>query len=247
MISAKPWSGESVVMLFAGVLATYCTGILVAWSLEALHAKMSADQLQFVQTVTIVMFVQVAALVWTGIFLRLSNISWSEAFGLRPRSRIRAIGLGFAAGALALPLMWALQWLSQALMEWLHLNPVAQAAVAELQNTSLTAPEKIAFGVFTVLLAPIAEETLFRGILYPSVKQSGRPRLALWGTSALFGVMHFNMASLVPLIFFGVVLVFLYEYSESLLTPIAAHGIFNAANFFYLIFPDAINHWLHLS
>ena len=48
------------------------------------------------------------------------------------------------------------------------------------------------------------------------------------------------MASLVPLVFLAVVLAFLYESSDSLLTPIATHSMFNAANFFYLVFhgPD---------
>ena len=60
---------------------------------------------------------------------------------------------------------------------------------------------KILFGLLTIVLAPIAEEALFRGILYPSIKQTGHPRWALWGTSLLFGIMHFNMATLVPLVF----------------------------------------------
>lgn len=108
-------------------------------------------------------------------------------------------------------------------------------------------PEKILFGVFTILLAPIAEEALFRGILYPTIKQAGHPRWALWGTSVVFGIMHFNVATLAPLVFLAVVLAFLYESSDSLLTPIATHSMFNAANFFYLVFTDPINRLLHLS
>ena len=51
-----------------------------------------------------------------------------------------------------------------------------------------------------------------------------------------------------PLVFLAVVLTcYLYEASDSLLAPIAAHGMFNAANFFYLIFPDPINRLLHIS
>ena len=50
------------------------------------------------------------------------------------------------------------------------------------------------------LLAPVAEELLFRGILYPAIKQAGFPRLALWGTSLLFAAMHMNLVTFVPLL-----------------------------------------------
>lgn len=101
--------------------------------------------------------------------------------------------------------------------------------------------------MLTILLAPIAEEALFRGILYPTIKQAGHPRWALWGTSVVFGILHFNMATLAPLVFLAVVLAFLYESSDSLLTPIATHSMFNAANFFYLVCTEPINRLLHLS
>jgi len=58
--------------------------------------------------------------------------------------------------------------------------------------------------------------------------------------------MHFNMVTLAPLVFLAVILALLYESSDSLLTPIATHSMFNAANFFYLIFADPINRLLHI-
>ena len=67
------------------------------------------------------------------------------------------------------------------------------------------------------------------------------------GDLGVFGILHFNMATLAPLVFLAVVLAFLYESSDSLLTPIATHGMFNAANFFYLVCTDPINRLLHLS
>jgi uncharacterized protein len=247
MVSEKSWSIDAVARLFLGVVVMLCCGMFLAGLLDSVKLGLSPDQLQFAQMIVLVAFFQVAALIWIAVFLRRSNISWRAAFGLRPPSRIKAVAAGLAVGVLILPVAWVLQWVSEDVMEWLHINPVAQAAVTELQNAALPMPEKILFGVFTILLAPIAEEALFRGILYPTIKQAGHPRWALWGTSVVFGVMHFNMATLAPLVFLAVVLVFLYESSDSLLTPIATHGMFNAANFFYLIFPDPINRLLHIS
>jgi membrane protease YdiL (CAAX protease family) len=89
------------------------------------------------------------------------------------------------------------------------------------------------------------EEALFRGILYPAIKQLGYPRVALWGSSAFFATVHFNMATFLPLLVFAVVLVYLYETFQNLLVPITAHALFNAANFFALIFTDQIDRVLH--
>jgi hypothetical protein len=99
--------------------------------------------------------------------------------------------------------------------------------------------------LIAVVFAPIVEEALFRGILYPALKRLGRPRLALWGSSALFAAVHFNMVTFLPLMVFALVLVYLYETFQNLLAPIVAHSLFNAANFFLLIYQDQIVRVLH--
>jgi membrane protease YdiL (CAAX protease family) len=86
-------------------------------------------------------------------------------------------------------------------------------------------------GFVTILLAPLAEEVLFRGILYPWIKQIGFPRLALWGTSLLFAVVHMNLVTLLPLLLLALLLAQLYERTDNLLAPISAHALFNALNF----------------
>ncbi len=86
-------------------------------------------------------------------------------------------------------------------------------------------------GIATILIAPLGEEIIFRGILYPAIKRTGRPQLALWSTALLFGAIHANLASFVPLTLLAVVLVGLYEYTGNLLACFAVHGLFNAVNF----------------
>lgn len=247
MVSEKPWSLFDVARLFLGVFTTLFCGIFLAGILEKFHFGLSGGQLEFVQMMVLMAFFQGAALIWIALFLFLSNLSWKSAFGLRPKSPFKAIGAGLAVGLLVLPVVWVLQWSSEWGMELIKLKPVAQAAVDELQNGGLNPMEIALFGLFTIVLAPIAEEALFRGILYPTIKQAGHPRWALFGTSVLFGALHMNMATLLPLFFLALVLVYLYESSNSLLTPIATHAMFNAANFFYLIFGDQIAKHLHLS
>jgi membrane protease YdiL (CAAX protease family) len=57
----------------------------------------------------------------------------------------------------------------------------------------------------------------------------------------LFGVIHFNLSSLVPLTVLALILIWLYEYTGNLLAPIAAHCVFNGANFVALFFQQKQN------
>jgi membrane protease YdiL (CAAX protease family) len=84
------------------------------------------------------------------------------------------------------------------------------------------------------VLAPAAEEMLFRGILYPAIKQAGFPRLALWGTALLFAAIHLNLVTFFPLMVLALGLTWLYERTDNLWSSIIAHALFNAMNFVIL-------------
>jgi hypothetical protein len=83
---------------------------------------------------------------------------------------------------------------------------------------------------FAVVLAPVAEEFVFRGLLFSTAKRLGWPKLAWLGVSSLFAFIHFNPPTFLPLFAFALALTWLYETTEGLFAPILAHGLFNAAN-----------------
>ena len=244
MVSEKPWKLEEVARLFLSVMATFCFGIFVAGLLENIKGGMTPTHRQFLEVLIVMLFLHGAAAIWIVVFLRRSNLSWRQAFGLRPASRLRTIAYGLTAGALAVPVTFMLQWVSGAVMEWLGVKITPEAAVEALQNPDLSLAERITFWAFAVILAPIVEEALFRGVLYPTVKQMGYPRLAIWGTSVLFACSHFDVQILLPLTFFAVVMIILYESSGSLLAPVAAHSMFNTANLLLLIFAKPLSDWI---
>lgn len=80
-----------------------------------------------------------------------------------------------------------------------------------------------------VIVAPICEEVVFRGYLYPAAKCFAGPWVAAVCTALMFSAAHGNMAALLPLFVFGLVLVALYEFTGSIWAPVAAHFLFNAA------------------
>jgi membrane protease YdiL (CAAX protease family) len=239
MLSEKPWSFEAVLRLILGIVATACFGLALTGLVEILKLGWNEDQRLFAQMIATAIFVQVSALVWTGFFLHAENITWSRAFGFGGPGQWKAILFGIMAAILVLPAAMWLQDLSAKLMEMVRVHAEPQAVVQALQKPAAPRGETAFLGVFAIIVAPIAEETMFRGILYPSIKQAGHPRLALWFTSILFGISHFSLVILVPLTVFALVLVLLYELTGNLIAPIVAHSLFNASNFLMLVFPHA--------
>jgi membrane protease YdiL (CAAX protease family) len=227
VISEKPWRIDAVARLFLGLMATICAAQLFGIALPSKKIKLSEEEIEFAQMALTAVFFQGAALIWVGFFLREAHISWREAFGLEVERQQKAVPWGILAALLFLPVGVGLQYLSSLLLS----NPVAQEAVQALENADVPMMEQLFMGALAVLLAPVAEEVLFRGILYPTIKQIGYPRLALWVTSLLFGLMHFNLASFAPLTVFSLLLIYLYEKTGSLWASITAHSLFNLTNF----------------
>jgi membrane protease YdiL (CAAX protease family) len=246
MLAAKPWKLEAVGLLFLGVFIALCLGAMLAGLAGHFTSAWPKAQNDFWQIFISAVFLEVPTLVLISLFLRRHDMGWTEAFGLNTTPPATAAAYGILLGTLFVPATWVLENLSEFALKLIHVNPEMQMAVQELQDPSLTFAEKAVLGVIVVVLAPLVEEALFRGILYPALKQQGRPRLALWGSSALFAAMHLNMASFLPLLIFALALVYLYETFQNLLAPIVAHSLFNAANFLMVVFSEQIGRALHL-
>jgi membrane protease YdiL (CAAX protease family) len=177
---------------------------------------------------------QVAVLVLVAFFLREHGMGWAEAFGFK-REPGWAVGLGICVAIIALPVCWWLQSVSvQALMR-LGFNVDEQDAVRLLRLADALW-KQVLMGGFAILLAPVAEELFFRGVLYPLLKQTVSRHLALWGTALLFALVHQNPASALPLLVLAVILALLYEWTDNLLACIVVHSFFNTANFVALFY-----------
>jgi membrane protease YdiL (CAAX protease family) len=94
---------------------------------------------------------------------------------------------------------------------------------------------RVYLGLFAIVLAPVAEEFVFRGMLYPFVKQLGFPKFAWFGVSFLFALIHLDVSKFIPLFALALALTWLYEYTDSLIAPIVGHSLFNATNFALLL------------
>ncbi|HET8538811.1 MAG TPA: CPBP family glutamic-type intramembrane protease [Anaeromyxobacter sp.] len=91
-------------------------------------------------------------------------------------------------------------------------------------------------GVDVVLLAPVAEEIAFRGLLQPALARWLAPAGAVAVTSALFASAHWYYGAKLPMIFVvAAVLGWARVASGGLHAPIALHVLVNAVNFAALL------------
>jgi membrane protease YdiL (CAAX protease family) len=167
-------------------------------------------------------------------FLREHQVDWSEAFGLKNRI-VFAVLIGIITGCVFLPVGQGLQWLSIFVMEHLPhpVKPQEQEAIQAMRSAVFWL-DRGALAATAIVVAPLAEEMLFRGILYPAIKNRGYPGAAMWISAFLFALMHANVMIFLPLLALAILLTLLYEKTNNLMAPIAAHSLFNALNFIRL-------------
>jgi len=244
----RRWTLDNFMRRMTALLVCFYAGLFLGMWAQQLAWPVRPDVPTSGQMLVTVLSFQGAAILFIGLFLREHQTSWSEGFGLH-HEPMKALLLGILAASLFLPLGWRLQTASADWIEWVsrHLHSALpnlplkvqeQLPVQTLRSASSWAA-RIALGVVTIFLVPVAEEILFRGIIYPWIKQRGHPRLALVGTSVLFAAMHLNLVTFIPLFALAVVLTFLYEWTNNLLAPITAHALFNGLNFAVLFIVES--------
>lgn len=224
----KPWPVETFTRQFGVLLAlVYLAITLGAFAQHAAGdvREMKASWRALIAAASL----DGTAILFTLRFLREHRLTVREGFGLNKKWPM-AVAYGALTALAFLPFGWLLQQGCIWLLTQVHLQPELQSTFEALQATT-TAMDHIVMGLTIIVLAPVAEEIIFRGILYPTIKQAGHPRLALWGVAFVFALIHFNAAILIPLLLLALLLAWLYEYTDNLLAPIAAHVCFNALNF----------------
>ncbi len=94
-----------------------------------------------------------------------------------------------------------------------------------------------------VILAPLIEETLFRGFLQTFIRQHLGSKQAIWITALCFSFFHFsseqglgNIPIIGSLFILALFLGYIYERQGSLIAPMALHSTFNAISVMNIYF-----------
>jgi uncharacterized protein len=89
--------------------------------------------------------------------------------------------------------------------------------------------------LLVVVGAPIIEELFFRGLLLRSIEARWSDALALWASSILFGLAHFELLQLPALVLFGLVAGYCAQRTGRLGMSVWSHVGFNATTVVFLL------------
>jgi len=154
----------------------------------------------------------------------------------RLRRPLRDLAVGIPTGLLLFVASVAVS----VVIEWLYRAVTGHSPPSPDQVPDAVTGVWLAWtGVGVVLLAPLGEETLFRGFLYRGLRRRLPPWPAAVVSGAMFGLGHLQGWSFLvlvpPLFVVGVGLALVYERRQSLLASMAAHGTFNVIGFLFLL------------
>ena len=143
---------------------------------------------------------------------------------LLPESGLaRSLGIGLLAAVPAWIGATLLAYLWTALLEGIGLVQGVAIAEAVVERGDPTVV-LVAF----VVVAPIAEELFFRGVAYNAWIRERGPRFALYGSAALFALIHGSVFAFAPIFALGIALALVYRHTGSLPAAMAMHAGFNA-------------------
>lgn len=201
----------------AAIVITLAGGLAAAWlsNLESETARATGMGIALAAPYALTIVALWAIVAATG-------QSPAALLGLRPVPfrRVLALGVWVAVGARVLAAAWGV------LLEVLGI----ELAGADIDPTALLPKGPIGI-VFTVtvacVLAPVAEEMVFRGVLFPALARRWGAGFGTAVSAGLFAAIHVYPFAIPPIFVLAIVLARLYVRSGSLWVPIAAHALFN--------------------
>jgi len=225
----RPWTGRDAVLLAAVLAGLLGLTLSSRALLERFFHPADAGR-----TATAGMVVQSVVFDWAGlaaiaVLLARRRLPWRSAFGLEPRGLTRQLGLGLLFYLATMPFFWFYSTLYQLGLKWLGMDPTMQEVAA-----AITAVESLGVRIYlitlAVVIAPVFEELLFRGILLPAAARRLGVGRAILLTSLTFAAIHCHLPSFLPLFLIAVAFALAYLYTESILVPVVMHSLFNAVN-----------------
>ncbi len=226
-VLSRPYGwGDGLTALI--LLTFFAWGSLAANQMPATPPGQTGETSISALMVGMVFMLMIAAVLLA--YLRVRGLNPGELFGMRQLT-IKA-ALFSAAGWLVL--VYVVMVLSRHFLEknifggsWP--DDSEQDPVKTFQQAGGPAL-KLLLAAGAVIIAPIAEETIFRGFIYGVVKSFSERWFAAIFTSLVFAAVHQHVGSLPALFVLAMGFAMAYEATGCLLVPMFMHALFNALN-----------------
>jgi membrane protease YdiL (CAAX protease family) len=160
--------------------------------------------------------------------------------GWRPRRP--GAWLGWALAALGIAYLALFAYIAVTQVPALHWARPQQNVPDDLFHNRVTLVPAI---VLTVVVAPICEESFFRGFVFNGLRRQLGTPLAATISGVLFALAHFSPSLIVPFTIIGVGFAYAYRYTGTLLANVTAHAVFNLISVLATLAGAGI--WLNLA
>lgn len=218
-----------------GLPDALCAGILTLWMISNIAQGMGKHET--ISLSAIIMSSIFYGILVLGIFgvIRFQRQSAIDFFQLQPSRFPKAALTGILWLLICYPLILATQSVVQ---QFIGGGDDSQ----EIVRYFLDHPDfksRAAVILMAVIVAPMAEEIIFRGYFYGVIRRYGGRFSAVLTSSLLFAAIHDHLPSFPGLFVLAMILCLLYERTGSLWANICFHSAFNTSTLiFLLLWPD---------
>ena len=189
--------------------------------------------------------VDAALLATLWLWLRARHRGWREALRLVPASKVGREVVMSAALGVAVRIVAGIA--AAIVIAILAAATGDEVAVPEQVTSDLHGFQLVVFALFAVVVAPVTEEFLFRGVLFRSVRDRYGFLPGAITSALLFGAIHYvpgpwpdALALQITMVVTGLGLAWVYEWRKTLLAPVVGHAAFNLIAVVVIVY-DALN------
>ena len=220
VLPPERYRGPSVFIVLA--LALIIAGVLNApFTADAVALTAGEGELTLLGGIVILVATQIGLLIvsWLLVYRPRALDALPSFPGRDPLGALRS---GFGWGLLA----WLGSTLALVAVGWV-LEQFGRPPEPEAAERAIAMLEPWVVVIAIVILAPIAEEVFFRGVVFNAWLREGGRRWAYIGSAGLFAAIHLSLLSFLPIFLLGLALAWVYQRKGSLLAPMAMHATVN--------------------
>jgi membrane protease YdiL (CAAX protease family) len=216
---AVPWRGKDVALIFGvGIVLTLVTFLAVAYILAASDSGFSIGPFAFAQLVS---YGGLALVAWYVVFRRRGAAPEHVGFtwvGVRPLLLMFPTLLGLLVVNVLVGVF--------SILLFGELTSVQEQVAGEAGTLALG--DFIPLFLLTVLVVPVVEEFVFRGIFFKLLRSHRSFRVAASISAVVFSISHFIPSLALSFFAMGLILAGVVERYKSIYPAIALHALNNA-------------------
>lgn len=235
-LAARSASNAALTKQPFGIADAICAGVLAVWMISIIWQSVGAPGVINLQAILVNSAVYVSLVMGVFGVMGFQGLSPVTAFRLQPFGFPKAALAGLVWLLVSSPLILAIQALVRNLSDDGNDSQLIVRYFLEHPHFK----DRAAVIAMAVIVAPVAEEVLFRGYFYGVIRRFGGRVPAILISSLLFAAIHVHLPSFPGLAVLAMILCLLYERTGSLWAPITMHSLFNASTIAALLLrPEA--------